>query len=138
MPHQCVRCGRIYASAAPEILKGCSCGSHYFFFFKKEDVALQKQAEKLTRDEREEIVKDIHEIVGPEMEKPIILDLESIRVQKPGKFEIDLVGLFKRKPIIYKIEEGKYIIDIASTFQIKSKKKPIENIEEPPEPEEKD
>ncbi len=138
MPHQCVRCGRVYESAAPEILKGCVCGSHYFFFFKKEDVDIQKQAEKLTRDEREEIVKDITEIVGPEIEKPIILDLESIRVQKPGKFEIDLVGLFKRKPIIYKIEEGKYIIDIASTFQIKSKEKPIENIEEPPKPTEKE
>ncbi len=129
MAHQCVRCGKIYDSAAPEILKGCSCGSHYFFFFKDEDLKIKEQTEKLTRNEREEIVNDINEIIGPEVEKPIILDLESIRVQKPGKFEIDLVGLFKRKPIIYKIEEGKYIIDIASTFQIKSKGKETEKIE---------
>ena len=135
MPHQCVKCGKIYENAAPELLKGCSCGSHYFFFFKEEDKAIKKQAEQLTRDEREEIVKDINEIVGPEIERPIILDLESIRVQKPGKFEIDLVGLFKRRPIIYKVEEGKYIIDIASTFQIKSKKI-IKNIETPKPPKE--
>ncbi|UZE93987.1 MAG: hypothetical protein IB618_00205 [Candidatus Pacearchaeota archaeon] len=138
MPHQCVRCGRIYDSAAPEVLEGCSCGSHYFFFFKDEDLAMQKETEKLTRDEREEIVKDVSEIVGPDIEKPIILDLESIRVQKPGKFEIDLVRIFKRKPIIYKIEEGKYIIDLASTFQMKLKEKKIEKLKkvEVPEPKE--
>lgn len=129
MPHQCVKCGRIYDSASPVILKGCECGSHYFFFFKAQDIDIKEQTEKLTMDEREEIVKDIDEMVGPEIEKPVILDLESIRVEKPGKFEIDLVGLFKRKPIIYKIEEGKYIIDIASTFQIRSKKKADKEIE---------
>ena len=130
MANQCVRCGKIYETAAPEILKGCTCGSHYFFFFKSEDLALKKETEKLTPNEREEIIRDINETMGPEIERPIILDLENIRVQKPGKFEIDLVSLFKRKPIIYKIEEGKYIIDLASTFQMKSKEKEFEKIKE--------
>ncbi|MCL6500953.1 MAG: Zn-ribbon domain-containing protein [Candidatus Pacearchaeota archaeon] len=128
MAHRCVKCGRIYGSAAPEILKGCECGSHYFFFFKDEDIALKEETDKLTREEREEIVEDINELVGVDIEKPIILDLESIRVQKPGKFEIDLVGLFKRKPVIYKIGEGKYYIDIASTFQLQAGKKWFEKI----------
>ena len=123
MAHQCVRCGKIYDSTAPELLKGCSCGNHYFFFFQDNNLAIKKEIENLTQNEREEIAKDIHEIIGPEVEKPIIFDLESIRVTRPGKFEIDLVSLFKRKPIIYKIEEGKYILDIASTFQLKSKEK---------------
>mgnify|MGYP001578486892 FL=1 len=52
------------------------------------------------------------------MEKPVILEFESINVKKPGKFEIDLTKLFKRSPVIYKLEEGKYIIDVASTFQL--------------------
>lgn len=122
MPHQCVKCGKIYDNTAQEILKGCSsCGSHFFFFFKEEDLKLRQEAEQLTRQEREEMVKDIEEVVGPQASAengPIILDLESIRVKKPGKFEIDLVSLFKRKPVIYKVSEGKYIIDIASTFQM--------------------
>jgi predicted nucleic acid-binding Zn-ribbon protein len=42
---------------------------------------------------------------------------------KPGKFEIDLVDLFRGKPLVFKLEEGKYIIDIASTFDSTLKEK---------------
>ena len=49
------------------------------------------------------------------------MDLESVRVIKPGKFEIDIVNLFsKNRPLIYKLEEGKYVIDLASTLNSKS------------------
>ncbi|HIH18075.1 MAG TPA: hypothetical protein HA218_04590 [Nanoarchaeota archaeon] len=47
---------------------------------------------------------------------PVVLNLESIRITKPGKFEIDLVNIFKGSPLVYKIEEGKYFIDLPSTF----------------------
>lgn len=121
MPHQCVKCGKIYENTAAEVLKGCSsCGSHYFFFLRDEDLLI-KETESLTKKEREEILSDIQEVVGPEVDKPVVLDLESIRVVKPGKFEIDLVSLFRRKPVIYKIAEGKYIIDIPSTFHFAMK-----------------
>lgn len=121
MPHKCVRCGAIYPDNASEILKGCKCGCHYFFFFKDQDI-LEKQTEKLTLAEREELMKDIEEVI-PAVEKPVVLDLESIRILGSGKFEIDLVNLFKRRPIIYKLEEGKYFIDLASTFQLLEKEK---------------
>lgn len=49
---------------------------------------------------------------------PVILDIESVRVTGDGKFEIDLVNLFnKKRPLIYRLEEGKYIIDLASTLE---------------------
>lgn len=118
MPHRCVRCGKIYESVAKEILEGCTCGSHYFFFFKEDDLRLKNQTENLTHKEREEILQDVKEIVGEEPESPVVLDLESIRVKRAGKFEIDLVNLFKRKPVVYKLGDGKYIIDIPSTFQL--------------------
>jgi len=42
---------------------------------------------------------------------------ESVRITGPGKFEIDVVNLFsKERPLIYKLEEGKYVIDIASAL----------------------
>ncbi|MEM2478681.1 MAG: Zn-ribbon containing protein, partial [Candidatus Pacearchaeota archaeon] len=59
---------------------------------------------------------------GEAEQKPVILDLETIRALKPGKFEIDLVKLFKGYPVIFKLEEGKYIIDLASTFQLIKRK----------------
>ncbi|MCS7134666.1 MAG: hypothetical protein NZ889_02300 [Candidatus Pacearchaeota archaeon] len=119
MAHRCVRCGKIYPSTAEEILKGCPCGSHYFFFFREDDLEAVEKIEKLTPKEREEIVKDVKALIGPDVEKPIILDLESIRIRRPGKFELDLVSILKGRPIIYKLEEGKYIIDVASTFQLR-------------------
>lgn len=55
---------------------------------------------------------------------PVILDLESIRVVGPGKFEIDIINLLtKKRPLIYKLEEGKYVIDIASSMHQGLKKK---------------
>ena len=128
MPHRCVRCGKIYDSVAKEILEGCTCGSHYFFFFKQEDVRLREQTENLTSKEREEILEDVKEMVGEEPEIPVVLDLESIRVRKAGKFDIDIVNLFKRRPVVYKLEDGKYLIDIPSTFQLmKHKEGNVEN-----------
>jgi len=65
------------------------------------------------------IEKDIREMAGiTDEETPVILDLESVRVLGDGKFEIDLVNVFnKKRPLIYKLEEGKYIIDLASTLE---------------------
>ena len=68
--------------------------------------------------------KDVREIIGisQQEEIPVILDLESIRVLSPGKFELDIVNLFnKKRPLIYKLEEGKYIIDLASTLRLNAK-----------------
>ncbi len=126
MPHQCVHCGKIYPTASRELLEGCNCGSHFFFFVKEGDLdILRKETENLTHEEKKEIEQDVREIIGitEEEDKPVILDFESIRITKPGKFEIDLVSLFRKKPLVYKLDEGKYIIDIASTFQLSKKEK---------------
>lgn len=125
MPHQCVHCGKLYPTASRELLEGCPCGSHFFFFVKQENLDMLKQeTSSLTKEEKHEIEHDVREILGiEEVEKPIILDFESIRISKPGKFEIDLVNLFRKKPLVFRIEEGKYIIDLASTFMAMKEEK---------------
>ena len=45
-----------------------------------------------------------------------MLDIESIRVLKPGKYELDLIHLFKGEPLVFKLEEGKYVIDLPASF----------------------
>lgn len=74
---------------------------------------------ELKQEEKQRIEKDVREMIGAEKEDvPVILDLESVKVLGEGKFEIDVVNLFnKKRPLIYKLEEGKYIIDLASTLQ---------------------
>ena len=122
MPHQCVHCGNIFPDAAKEILTGCSCGSHFFYYIKEmpsEEVKIT--IIELEQSDKTQIEKDIRELTGleNEPEKPVVLDLESVRVIRPGQFEIDIVNLFsKRRPLIYKLEEGKYIIDLAASFKV--------------------
>ena len=117
--HQCVRCSKIYEDASNEILKGCnSCGGKFFFFVRKEALKqVQEATAQLTKEDKARIEKDVLGIIGYEEDKPIILDLASVNILKPGKFELDLVKLFKGEPMVYKLEEGKYVIDIAETFK---------------------
>ena len=117
--HQCVRCNKIYEDASNEILKGCgSCGGKFFFFIKKEALEQVKEATShLTNEDKQRIERDVLDIIGYEEDKPIILDLASVNILKPGKFELDLVRLFKGEPMVYRLEEGKYVIDIAETFK---------------------
>ena len=120
MPHQCVKCNTFYEDGAYEILKGCSCGGRLFFYVKKSALDRpQEVAEQLTTEEKEQIEKDVFDLIGDKVnsDQPVILDFESIRVLKAGKYEIDLVHLFKNEPLIYKLEEGKYFIDIPQTFK---------------------
>ncbi|MEK6932771.1 MAG: Zn-ribbon containing protein [Nanoarchaeota archaeon] len=122
MPNQCVKCGIIYEEVSDELLKGCSkCGGKFFFFVRKDALEKMKQLTvNLTKDERSEIQDDIMELTGlDKVDNPVILDIESIRILKPGQYEIDLVDLFRGKPVVYKLEEGKYIIDLSSTFKAK-------------------
>ncbi len=110
----------MYDDGASELLKGCNCGSRFFFYVKKKDIETAKQLTvDLKPEERLQIEKDVKEIIGETIEddKPVILDLETIRLMKPGKYELDIVSLFRGKPLIYKLEEGKYFIDLASSFK---------------------
>tara|TARA_Y100000310_G_C20325113_1_gene642595 strand:- start:202 stop:591 length:390 start_codon:yes stop_codon:yes gene_type:complete len=124
MPHQCVRCGKLYPAGCKELLQGCNCGSRFFFFVKESSIEKAKEVTKnLSKKEKDQMEKDVLEIVGsPDKEQPVILDFESIKITSPGKYEIDLIDLFKGKPLVYKLSEGKYVIDIVSTFESKNKK----------------
>ncbi|MEK6885644.1 MAG: Zn-ribbon containing protein [Nanoarchaeota archaeon] len=136
-----MHCGKVFADGSKELIAGCSCGSHFFYFIKKEyyekltqkvkedlDPQINKELSELkttlaeiNKVDKAKMEKDVREIIGvsEQEEVPVILDLESIRVIKPGKFEIDIVNLFnKKRPLIYKLEEGKYIIDLASTLKL--------------------
>jgi len=137
MPHQCVRCSRIILSANKELIDGCeNCGGHFFFYIRQDQLEKIKEAPlEIPEKDKDRIEKDVRDMAGiTEEDTPVILDLESIRVKGDGKFEIDLVNLFQKdRPLIYKLEEGKYIIDLAST--LKQSAKDIKEIQNPDEEE---
>jgi len=130
MPHQCTKCSKIFPDASEELLKGCTCGSKFFYYIKQEKAdeldklrsgEIQEVISELDKADKNQIEKDIREITGleDEPETPVILDLESVKIIRPGKFEIDIVNLFsKKRPLIYKLEEGKYVIDLSNSFNV--------------------
>ena len=127
MPHQCVKCSRIIPVATREILEGCSnCGGKFFFYIREEQLEkLQKEIVEIPEIEKKRIEKDVRDIAGiTDMNAPVILDFESVRVTGEGKFELDLANLFnKDRPLVYKLEEGKYMIDLARTMKDYDKSK---------------
>ena len=135
MPHQCVRCSRIISPGSRELLEGCAkCKSHFFFYIRDDQIKeVKEKIIEIPTEKKKQIEKDIREMVGiTDEQAPVILDIESIRVTGEGKFELDIVKLFRKdQPLIYKLEEGKYIIDLAST--LKTNIKDLKEIKNPDE-----
>src|SRR3989344_9530408 len=121
MSHQCVRCSRIIPQGSKEILEGCKeCKGRFFFYVKEDQLEeIKENPIEIPASQRKSIEEDIREMAGITDDlAPVILDIESIRVTGEGKFELDIAKLFKKdRPLIYKLQEGKYIIDLASTLK---------------------
>lgn len=100
-----------------------------FFFVKKSKLEESKRiTEALTVKQKKQMEKDVLDLIGVKdpdkpLEQPVVLDLESIRVTKPGSYEVDIVNLFGKQPLIYRIEEGKYVIDLPESFK-RAREKP--------------
>ena len=127
MPHQCVKCSNILPVASREIIEGCSkCQSKFFFYVREEQLQKLKDTVVEIKDsEKKQIEKDVRDIAGiTDINAPVILDFESVRITGEGKFELDLSNLFnKKRPLVYKLEEGKYMIDLATTLKDSSSAK---------------
>ena len=177
MPHQCLKCGRVFEEGSSQLLKGCpDCGGNRFFFTKEpldegernaiaievgkdlsakimdmlgenkeildesgkwikikpKDIrkALEQHLseEKITPEKKE----DIDLITDDEYRKTTIEKIEAeadvfdapetIDVEKPGKYKIDLKGLLEEEPIIIQ-KDGSYTIHLPSIFKMIDKEK---------------
>lgn len=125
MPHQCVRCGQLYGNGAKEILSGCNCGCRVFFFVKKEKLDNAKALidKDLDKNQKSQVEKDVLNMVDLNKDDlPVVLDFETVRVLEPGKYQLDLVKLFNGESLVFRLEEGKYVVDISETFKRFNKK----------------
>jgi predicted nucleic acid-binding Zn-ribbon protein len=123
MPNQCVHCSEIYSDGAGEVLSGCSkCRGRFFFYLSEEKLKKiqgeQKDEEfiELSIEEKKQIEEDVRDIAGiTDIEAPVVLDFESVKITRPGKYILDLPKLLSGyKPLVYKLEDGKYVIDLSS------------------------
>ena len=125
MPHQCVKCSRIIPAGSRELLEGCNdCKGRFFFYIRDDQIKkIKEELIEIPEEEKKQVEKDIREMAGiTDEQAPVILDIESVRSIGEGKFELDLSKIFRKdRPLIYKLEEGKYIIDLASTLRMNVK-----------------
>ena len=180
MPHQCLKCGKVFEEGSAQLLKGCpDCGGNRFFFTKEPLNEQERSAitEKVGRDinsaitelmgtqvedvidssggdwvnikpkdvrkamekhlsEREKIVPDTKEdidvITDEKYRKETIEKIEAeseesatpetIDIEGPGKYKIDVKGLLEEEPIIIQ-KDGSYTIHLPSIFKMVDKEK---------------
>ncbi len=68
MPHQCLKCGKIFEQGSSQLLKGCpECGGNRFFFTK--EPLNDEQREKITDEVGKDINDTIVELIGSKGEK---------------------------------------------------------------------
>lgn len=179
MPHQCLKCGKVFEEGSAELLKGCpDCGGNRFFYTKKP--LDEKQREVITKkvgkdintaimeiigSEGKELIKetgewvninlkdirkvvekhaskkhinkarddeDIEILINEEYRRSIIEKIkeetdqsdtpETIDIERPGSYKIDLKGLLDDEPIIIQ-KDGSYTIHLPSVFKMIDKEK---------------
>ncbi|VVB61541.1 Zn-ribbon containing protein [uncultured archaeon] len=120
MPNKCTKCGKMHADDANYLLStGCdACGGRFFFFVRDELVKeVDREVSQISKKEMKEIERDIREIIPvreKSEDKTVVLDIEAIRVLKPGKYHIDVTTLFNQRPVIVRVGTGKYEIDLST------------------------
>jgi len=104
-----------------ELLEGCAgCGGKFFFYIKNKEKEIETRVvrENLSKKDIDEMERDVRKLMGnKKKDKPVILDLETVKTIKPGKFKIDISALMRGEPIVINISDGKYFIDLASAFK---------------------
>jgi len=178
MPHQCLKCGKIFKEGSNELLKGCPvCNGNHFFYTKeplneKDRNSLNEKLNKdinskltqIINDQAKDLIKNTNwinikskelneeiekcfaktknfipetkeniEIITEEKyRKEIICKIESeasksnepetINIEEPGKYRIDVKGLLEEEPIIIQ-KDGSYTIHLPSVFKMINKEK---------------
>jgi len=174
MPHQCLKCGKIFEEGSAQLLKGCpDCNGNRFFFTKepldeKQRAAITEEVGKdinsaimnLMGSEGENLIekkgdwvkirpKDVRKVMEKHLtkekrmksEKKEDIDIltdddyrsgkieeiqaqldysdkpETINIERPGSYKIDLKGLLEEEPIIIQ-KDGSYTIHLPSLFKM--------------------
>lgn len=117
MPHRCMNCGEKYEDGADELIEGCECGSNLFLYKKnvedRDQEELQEKKESVM-EEIDDFIQDVKEKVATEEADQF--DMESIKVEEDGVYEINLRKLLDEVPLIVEVKEGNYRLHLPSVF----------------------
>ena len=178
MPHQCLKCGKIFEEGSSQLLKGCPvCNGNHFFYTKeplneenrkslneKLNKDINSKLAQIINDQAKDLMKDTNwinikskdlneeieiclaktkkiipdnkeniEIITEEKYRKEIIkkietennqsnEPETINIEEPGKYRIDIKGLLEEEPIIIQ-KDGSYTIHLPSVFKMINKEK---------------
>lgn len=110
-----MNCGNVYEDESEKIIEGCECGCSLFMYEKDAELSQEE-----LKQEKEELEDDIREMVreGKETKENIEIkfDLDSIKVQEDGVYNINISRLLNEMPLIIERTEGSYHIHLPSAF----------------------
>lgn len=122
-----MNCGRVYGDDSEELIDGCECGSSLFMYENEEE----RSKEELEQ-EKELVKPDIEEMVASGEEErgkiKIEFDLDSIKVEEEGVYNINLSRLLEEVPLVIEKKEGVYHIHLPSAFTPESRDMTIEDL----------
>lgn len=119
-----MNCGEVYEDDSEKLIDGCDCGSSLFMYESEASEGLDEEDERV-REEVEEMVSE------GETQRPGIrfeFDIDSIRVEEEGVYEINLSRLLEEMPLVIERDEGVYRIHLPSAFEPDKKDIDIENL----------
>ena len=98
MPHQCLKCGKVFTSGSPEILKGCDgCGGKKFFY--TEQPVTEEERERLTEQANKDIKILIHEVLSQSGHEHLTTyDSEGKEIPGAAKLSTPAAGWVKITP----------------------------------------
>ena len=107
MPHQCLKCGKVFEEGSAQLLKGCpDCGGNRYFFTK--EPLDEKQRNKITEKVGKDINTAIMELMGSQEDEVI---------DKSGNW-IKIKPKDVRKAMKKRLEEGKIVPDSKENIEI--------------------
>lgn len=106
-----MNCGKVYEDDSEELIEGCECGSSLFMYEKGDEITAEEQ-EEVTSKMEEMIVEGVDERENIKFE----FDLDSIRVQEEGVYNINVSRLLQEIPLVIQKREGTYHIHLPSAF----------------------
>ncbi|UCG68435.1 MAG: hypothetical protein JSV09_11550 [Thermoplasmata archaeon] len=149
MPHQCLKCGSVFADGSPEILRGCpGCGGSRFFY--TDEAMSDDERNKLKEQANKDIKHLIQEMLTSDS-VPIKIDEGSLEKDEwvplgiPSDAKAEEMAPQSKKELEKKIvksiedlkfpkEKGLKRLKFSSKAKIKKEAKKAAQIEEPPPP----
>jgi predicted nucleic acid-binding Zn-ribbon protein len=112
MPNKCVQCGRVYDDESPEVFDGCVCGKKVFLF-------LKNGKGNGCSEDHDVVEQEIRCLVESNDDSgSVILDVKKSGAGNVNSQDSELIGKLKdNHALVYRLDDGKYLIDLDETFQ---------------------